>query len=66
MDRKIRTYNCGETVYRKAMRRARLDDKPLAQLVQGFVIAIGEGNVAPSEITYYFNQIPAPKKKKVK
>lgn len=64
MDRKIRTYNCAENTYRKAMRRARLDDKPLAQLVQGFVIAIGNGNVAPSEITYYFNQLPEKKKLK--
>jgi hypothetical protein len=63
MDRKIRTYNCPESIYRKAMRRARLDDKPLAQLVQGFVTAIGHGNVAPTEIDYYFNHVS---KKKVK
>lgn len=64
MDRKIRTYNCAENIYRKAMRRARLDDKPLAQLVQGFVIAIGNGNIAPTEIDYYFNQLPEKKKAK--
>jgi hypothetical protein len=64
MERKLRTYNCAEPIYRKAMRRARLSDKSLAQLVQGFVIALGDNNIAPTEIDYYFNQLP--EKKKVK
>ncbi len=63
MERRLKTYNCDEKAYLKAIRKARREERFLAILIEGFIYAYGEGAISDNELNDYLSFVTIKKKK---